>query len=75
MDSKSEARIMRELKREAEIIRDENHPVTFYNYRDLKETLDKKHQVFVSLPTIIRRAKKFEMTRSARIARRMIGKS
>jgi len=73
--AKAEASIMRELKKEAEIIRRPNNPVTFYNYSYLKEMLEKKHQVFVSLPTIIRRAKKMGITRSARTARHMIGKS
>jgi hypothetical protein len=66
---------MRELKKEAAIISWPSNPVTFYNYSYLKEMLEKKHQVFVSLPTIIRRAKKMGITRSARTARHMIGKS
>jgi len=75
IDATAEARILRELKKEAEIIQRASNPVTFYNYSYLKETLEKKHQVFVSLPTIIRRAKKMGITRSARTAKRMIGKS
>ncbi len=73
--SKSEARIMRELKKEAEIIRQESNPVKFYNYSYLKDTLAKKPQVFVSLPTIIRRAKKMGIIRRDRSERLMIGKS
>ena len=75
IDAKAEARIMRELKKEAEIIRRPSNPVTFYNYSYLKETLETKHPVFVSLPPIIRRAKQMGITRSARTAKRMIGKS
>ncbi len=75
IDSTSEARIMRELKKEAEIIRRDSNPVKFYNYSDLKETLAKTHHVFVSLPTIIRRAKKMGITKSDRSERLMIGKS
>ena len=75
LDAKAEASIMREIKKEAEIIGQPNNPVTFYNDSYLKETLEKKHQVFVSLPTIIRRAKKMGITRSARTVRPMIGKS
>ena len=75
IDAKAEASIMRELKKEAAIISWPSNPVTFYNYSYLKEMLEKKHQVFVSLPTIIRRAKKMGITRSARTARHMIGKS
>lgn len=63
IDPKSEIKIIRELKKEAEIIRDGSNPVKFYNYSYLKEILEKKHKVFVSLPTIIRRAKKLGITR------------
>lgn len=62
IDSKFETRIMRELKKEAEIIRSANNPVKVYHDSYLKKTLAKKHQVFVSLPTIIRRAKKMGFT-------------
>ncbi len=48
---------MRELKKEAEIIADKDNPVRFYNYSYLKDILEKKHNIHVSLPTIIRRAK------------------
>lgn len=58
LDAKSETGIMKELKKEAAIIRSNSNPVKFYNYSYLKETLEKKHKIFVSLPTIIRRAKK-----------------
>jgi len=75
IDSKSETRIIRELKKEAAIIRSASNQVKFYNYSYLKETLAKNHQVFVSLPTIIRRAKKMGFTRSAHSARLMIEKS
>jgi len=51
--------MMRELKKEAESIRSRNNLVRFDNDSSLKETLAKKHQVFVSLTTIIRRAKKW----------------
>lgn len=58
IDAKAEAKITQELKKEAEIIRDKRNPVRFYNYSYVKEVLEKKHKVHVSLPTIIRRAKK-----------------
>ena len=75
IDAKSEARIMRELKKEAEIIRDKSNPVRFYNYSYLKEILEKKHKVHVSLPTIIRRAKKMGITKNGLFERPTIGKS
>jgi hypothetical protein len=58
IDAKSEAMIIRELEKEGQIIRDKSNPVKFYNYSYLKEILEKKHKVVVSLPTIIARAKK-----------------
>lgn len=72
--AKTEARIMLELKKEAEIIQQDSNPVKFYNYSYLKETLAQKHQIFVSLPTIIRRAKKMGTIRSGCTERLMIGK-
>ena len=75
IDAKSEARIMRELKKEAEIIADKDNPVRFYNYSYLKDILEKKHNVHVSLPTIIRRAKKRDITNKGLLERPTIGKS
>lgn len=75
IDSKSESKIIKELKKEAEIIRDDSNPVKFYNYSYLKEILAKKHKVFVSLPTIIRRAKKLGITRKGFLESRMTAKS
>lgn len=75
IDTKSETRIIKELKKEAEIIRSESNPVKFYNYSYLKDILEKKHKIFVSLPTIIRRAKKMDITRKGFSERPMTGKS
>ena len=62
IDAKAEAKITQELKKETEIIRDKRNPVRFYNYSYVKEILEKKHKVQVSLPTIIDRAKKMGIT-------------
>jgi hypothetical protein len=62
IDAKAEAKITQELRKEAEIIRDKTNPVRFYNYSYVKEILEKKHKVYVSLPTIIDRAKKMGIT-------------
>jgi len=75
IDAKSEAKITQELKKEAEIIADKDNPVRFYNYSYLKEILEKKHKVHVSLPTIIRRAKKMGITSKGLLERPTIGKS
>jgi hypothetical protein len=60
---------MQELKKEAEIIRDKSNPVRFYNYSYVKEILEKKHKVHVSLPTIIDRAKKMGITNKGPLAK------
>lgn len=75
IDAKTEARIMQELKKETEIIRDKRNPVRFYNYSYVKEILEKKHKVQVSLPTIIDRAKKMGITNKGPVARPMTGRS
>ena len=75
IDAKAEAKITQELKKEAEIIEDKRNPVRFYNYSYVKEILEKKHKVHVSLPTIIRRAKKMGITKKGRHARPMTGRS
>lgn len=75
IDPKSEIKIMDELKKEAAIIKSESNPVKFYNYSYLKDILEKKHKVFVSLPTIIRRAKKLGITRKGFSENRMTAKS
>lgn len=58
IDAKSEAKIIMELEKEANIIQDKRNPVRFYNYSYLKELIEKRRKVVVSLPTIIARAKK-----------------
>ena len=75
IDGKSEAKIILELEIEAEIIRDGNNPVKFYNYSYLKELLEKKHKVVVSLPTIIARAKKMGFTGKSPSGRPMTANS
>ena len=75
IDAKAEAKITQELKKEAEIIRDKRNPVRFYNYSYLKELLEKKHKVRVSLPTIIRRAKKMGITNKGPLQRPMTARS
>lgn len=75
LDPKSETKIMKELKKEAEIIQDNSNPVKFYNYSYLKDILEKKHKIFVSLPTIIRRAKKLGITRKGYSESLMTAKS
>ena len=74
IDAKAEAKITQELKKEAKIIKDKRNPVRFYNYSYVKEILEKKHKVHVSLPTIIARAKKMGITNKGLPERPTIGK-
>ncbi|HEY6366884.1 MAG TPA: hypothetical protein VI585_19060 [Candidatus Binatia bacterium] len=69
INAKAEAKITQELKKETEIIRDKRNPVRFYNYSYVKEILENKHKVRVSLPTIIDRAKKMGITNKGLLAR------
>lgn len=75
ISAKAEAKIMQELTKESEIIQSKSNPVKDYNYSYLKEVLKTKHRVFVSLPTIIRRAKKMGFIKKSGSERRTIGKS
>ena len=58
LDKKAEEKILRELRREKKMIESNNNPVRDYNYSFIREILAEKHNVHVSLPTVIRRAKK-----------------
>jgi hypothetical protein len=75
IDAKAEAKITQELRKEAEIIRDKTNPVRFYNYSYVKEILEKKHKVYVSLPTIIDRAKKMGITNQGLLQKPTTGRS
>ena len=63
IDEKTEKKIESELKREAKLIEDKNNPIKNYNYSFIRETLEQKYDVHVSLSTIISRAKKMGFTR------------
>lgn len=75
IDPKADQKIISELKKEALIIADKNNPVRDYNYSYLKEILEKKHKVKVSLPTIIARAKKMGFIRKRSLGSHTIAKS
>lgn len=69
IDERSEKKILGELKKEATLIADERNPIRFFNYSYVKELLQDKHGVQVSLPTIISRAKKMGITKRKRFAK------
>lgn len=49
--------ILKELVRDKGLIDDRNIPVSTYNYSSIRDTLQEKHNMTVSVPTIITRAK------------------
>jgi len=75
LDATAETKIVSELQKEADLIADPRNPVRTYNYSYLKEVLETKYQVTVSLPTIIARAKKMGGIRKRSGRSRMTGKS
>lgn len=75
IDPKANQKIISELKKESLIIANKNNPVRDYNYSYLKEILEKKHKVRVSLPTIITRAKKMGFIKKRDLENRTTGKS
>ena len=75
ISEKAENKIISELKKESSIIGDPNNPVRDYNYSYLKEGLAKQHNVSVSLPTMITRAKKADFIRRRGSGSRMTAKS
>ncbi len=74
IDEKSEKKIVNELKKEAALIADKRNPVRFFNYSYLKNILEEKHGVVVSLPTIITRAKKMGIMKRRKSGRSMTEK-
>lgn len=75
LDEKAEKKIVSELEKEARLIEDKNNPIKNYNYSFIRETLEQKHDVRVSLSTIIDRAKKGGFIRKRNSESRMTGKS
>lgn len=75
ISEKWEKKIVGELKKEAAIIQDKDNPVRNYNYSYVREILETKHKVSVSLPTIIARAKKTGFIRQRDSRRVTTGKS
>lgn len=71
----AEKKILEELRKEKKLIEDRTNPIRFYNYSYVKNQLEEKHNVKVSLPTIISRAKKMIATERSQHNRHMIEKS
>lgn len=75
IDGQAEKAIIRELKKEKSLIENKDNPIRNYNYSFIKETLAEKHDVKVSLPTIINRAKKLGIIKNKKSANATTGKS
>lgn len=74
LDETVDAHILNELAIEKGLIDDPSIPVRFYNYSYIKDQLKKKHEANVSLPAIIRRAKKTAFTFRSRKRSSMTGR-
>lgn len=59
LSEEAEQQMAEELEREKQLVEDPNLPITSYNYTALRDRLQKK-QIWVSVPTIIQRAKQLE---------------
>lgn len=57
ISEEAERLIIKELKKEKQLIDNKNIPVRFYNYSAVRDDLLKEHGVKISVPTIISRAK------------------
>ena len=57
-----EKNIVNELREEKKLIEDKEIPITFYNYSYIKDQIYQSYGQKVSLPTIIKRAKKMDCT-------------
>ncbi len=58
ISEKIEKNIINELEKEKKLIEDKEIPITFYNYSYIKDQIYQTYGQKVSLPTIIKRAKK-----------------
>jgi hypothetical protein len=74
IDKNIEDKIIKALKQEKSLIGDKKNPIRDYNYSFIKETLQNKHGIEVSLTTIINRAKKMNFTREVKEKSGMTGK-
>lgn len=57
ISDEAEKKIIKELEAEQKLIENKDIPIKTYNYSAIKDLLEEKHEIIVSLPTIISRAK------------------
>lgn len=75
LNKKVEDKIIKALEQEKKLIENKENPIRDYNYSFIRETLERKHGIEVSLTTVINRAKKMNFIRSERSRSDMTGKS
>lgn len=71
---KVEDKIIKALEQEKSLIENKENPIRDYNYSFIRETLQRKNGIEVSLTTIINRVKKMNFTRQERLENNMTGK-
>jgi hypothetical protein len=74
LDELTDKKIVKELAKEKQLIEDKRNPIRHYNYSYVHHLLVEKHDLDVSLSTVIRRAKKMGFIRRRNIGRSMIGR-
>lgn len=74
LDKKVEDKIIKALEQEKSLIENKENPIRDYNYSFIKETLQRKSGVEVSLTTIINRAKKMNFIKLKKSRNDTIGK-
>lgn len=74
ISERANKRIIEALEQEKKLIEDHTNPIRNYNYSFVKETLERKSGIQVSLNAIISRAKKMNFTRNRKSEKDMIEK-
>ncbi len=74
ISAQAEKKIVAALEQDKKLIQDRHNPIRHYNYSFIRETLERKHDIKVSLTTIINRAKKMNFTSSQKTRFRTIMK-
>lgn len=74
LDKKIEDKIIRALQQEKDLIENKENPIRDYNYSFIRETLQRKNGIEVSLTTIINRAKKMNFISPEKSRNAMTGR-
>lgn len=74
ISERANKRIIEALEQEKKLIEDHTNPIRNYNYSFIRETLERKNGIQVSLGSIINRAKKMNFIRNRKSEKDMIEK-